>query len=672
MNSHQRFADYILFERIASTSFGDCFRAGFPVGRVVDHHVLLQIFNGASLDSDQFWQLVADRRSLLESLHDPYLGECLAFDCIGDTPFAVYSFAPSASLRPLFSAVREKEIPVPVDQALLVVDRAALGLTGAHRIQHRGRPVLHGFLVPDLIRLSGEGAVRVLGIEAAPGLRSQLAAHPACAGYLAPEVRAGEPPSACDDVFSLGSILFQLLSGTPIPTKIPTSMPDILESATLAATDELLPSALRALLAASLAPRDKRIHDVISWQQELGAIILDGGHTPTTFNLSLLMHTVFGQELAEEQASMDRELALRLPPSSPTRVETVVTPTPETRPTSATPYEETLTEKALPNGGFRHSFTGGFLVSFLAAAILFSLYFLFRAPLDATAEASLPTSRPIATSATHTSNPGEFDDSRQVGDDATQTAVEPEDALSATAEVTGPRAAPRPSESREVDSAARQTEEVEAGLRAQYEQRVAELERQLAQAREPAIPDRTSDARIPAEAGSASAVADSAAPTVSAERGPDRAAVQPNRQRPEPVRDESAATSTPTSQQPAAPPVAESASAPASTSPDLTQQASSTDENSSQIVFVPPRLESSPRPTFPSAARRMRKTARVQVRVRVDATGRVQETELPGAPAGFGFDRAATAAARRSRWTPATRDGEPVESWALLTIEFQL
>jgi protein TonB len=89
------------------------------------------------------------------------------------------------------------------------------------------------------------------------------------------------------------------------------------------------------------------------------------------------------------------------------------------------------------------------------------------------------------------------------------------------------------------------------------------------------------------------------------------------------------------------------------------------------MVFTPPRLQSPPRPRYPSAARRLRQAARVRVRVLVDIEGKVIETELPGPDAGFGFDSAAETAAKRARWLPATRNGEPVESWTVLTIEFQ-
>jgi protein TonB len=88
-------------------------------------------------------------------------------------------------------------------------------------------------------------------------------------------------------------------------------------------------------------------------------------------------------------------------------------------------------------------------------------------------------------------------------------------------------------------------------------------------------------------------------------------------------------------------------------------------------VLVQPRLETPPRPHYPAAARRLRRAATVSVRVLIDPTGKVREAEIDGPRTGLGFDGAAVSAAKRSRWEPATRNGEPVEAWAVLTIEFQ-
>ena len=76
--------------------------------------------------------------------------------------------------------------------------------------------------------------------------------------------------------------------------------------------------------------------------------------------------------------------------------------------------------------------------------------------------------------------------------------------------------------------------------------------------------------------------------------------------------------------------------------------------------YTPPELLSVVRPDYPPMARRLRRTAAVELRVRVDAGGRVVEAVPLGPPAGLGFDLAAQKAALRAVFRPARRNGEAV------------
>lgn len=89
-------------------------------------------------------------------------------------------------------------------------------------------------------------------------------------------------------------------------------------------------------------------------------------------------------------------------------------------------------------------------------------------------------------------------------------------------------------------------------------------------------------------------------------------------------------------------------------------------------AFTPPELLSVVRPDYPVAARRMRRTATVELHVRIDAEGHVTAAEPLGPPAGLGFDQAAYAAAMQARYRPALRAGRPVASEAKLSIVFDL
>ena len=78
-----------------------------------------------------------------------------------------------------------------------------------------------------------------------------------------------------------------------------------------------------------------------------------------------------------------------------------------------------------------------------------------------------------------------------------------------------------------------------------------------------------------------------------------------------------------------------------------------------------------PDPSFPTIAKRLNKSAVVEVRVLVDEKGDVLQTEITGKKGGFGFDQAALEAAHRAVYKPAIKDGVRVKMWTLLKVRFE-
>jgi len=86
---------------------------------------------------------------------------------------------------------------------------------------------------------------------------------------------------------------------------------------------------------------------------------------------------------------------------------------------------------------------------------------------------------------------------------------------------------------------------------------------------------------------------------------------------------------------------------------------------------VAPKIVSQPEPRYPPAAQRLNRAATVDIKVLVDEKGRVIDSELLGAKAGFGFDESALDAARRAVFQPATKDGVRVKMWRTLRVNFK-
>ena len=70
-------------------------------------------------------------------------------------------------------------------------------------------------------------------------------------------------------------------------------------------------------------------------------------------------------------------------------------------------------------------------------------------------------------------------------------------------------------------------------------------------------------------------------------------------------------------------------------------------------------------------ARRLGREGSVVLKLSIDETGRLVDVEVIE-KAGFGFDRAAVEAVRKSTFLPAKRNGKPVRSEALLSVKFVL
>jgi protein TonB len=77
-------------------------------------------------------------------------------------------------------------------------------------------------------------------------------------------------------------------------------------------------------------------------------------------------------------------------------------------------------------------------------------------------------------------------------------------------------------------------------------------------------------------------------------------------------------------------------------------------------------------PSYPASARRLGIQGTVQLKVHVLADGRVGEIIVERSAGHADLDQAAADAVRQWHFEPARRDSEPVATWVLLPVQFQL
>lgn len=165
----------------------------------------------------------------MASLNDPHIIQIYLIGQDNNQPFFVMEFVDGESL----SAIIKREGRLQVGDALKILHQSAKGLSVAHE-----RGVIHRDIKPGNLMLSQRGQVKIadFGIALANhDFNSKLTGtgeFVGTPGYLSPEVCLGKSVDQRSDIFALGIVLFEMLTGrTPFSDESPLKlMLDVVQS----------------------------------------------------------------------------------------------------------------------------------------------------------------------------------------------------------------------------------------------------------------------------------------------------------------------------------------------------------------------------------------------------------------------------------------------------------
>jgi serine/threonine protein kinase len=145
--------------------------------------------------------------SLSQSSPQPNIVRILDYGADRDTHYLVMEYVPGQDLGQFL----EQQGPLPWQQALALTRQVALALKHAHKLD-----IVHRDIKPSNIMVLPDGTARVLDFGIA---RVQTSPHLTIAGfvgsphYAAPEQARGQSVDIRADIYSLGIVLYRMLSG---------------------------------------------------------------------------------------------------------------------------------------------------------------------------------------------------------------------------------------------------------------------------------------------------------------------------------------------------------------------------------------------------------------------------------------------------------------------------
>ena len=206
---------------------------------------------------------------------------------------------------------------VPNNLAIFIAARIARGLSYAHsRRDNEGRPlqVVHRDICPHNVLINTEGQPKItdFGIALAANRATTLDDGAVCGKgpYMSPEQAAVREVDFRTDIFALGTVLFQLLSGTPVRQATTMTQAIAMARATGIDWDALpadLPDDQMAILRRALAAdRNDRFESADVFGKALEYEIYKGGYGPTIQTLEEYLRAEFPYLYTNERPISER------------------------------------------------------------------------------------------------------------------------------------------------------------------------------------------------------------------------------------------------------------------------------------------------------------------------------------------------------------------------------
>jgi serine/threonine-protein kinase len=167
-------------------------------------------------DPEFVGMFIAEAR-LASRLNHANVVQIFDFDKHEDTYYLAMEYVRGCSLWELRRKCKELMTPVPPVLVAHLGAEVARGLHYAHRVQVNGQPLdlVHRDVTPHNVLLSFDGAVKLtdFGIAKAGNRLTQPGVLKGKFAYMAPEQARGEAVDARTDLFALGVVLWELLTG---------------------------------------------------------------------------------------------------------------------------------------------------------------------------------------------------------------------------------------------------------------------------------------------------------------------------------------------------------------------------------------------------------------------------------------------------------------------------
>ena len=296
------FGRYRLLEKIGAGGMAEVFKARMSGEQGFEKIVAIKRIVPHMATNADFVTMFVDEAKLAAQLNHNNITHIYDLGKVDAWHYIAMEYVEGKDLRTLLKLSKERGFPLPAELALFIASKIANALDYAHR---RPAPdgselnLVHRDVSPQNILISEEGDIKLcdFGIAKAASKVSTTISG-ALKGklqYMSPEQAWGKRLDRRSDIFSLGSVLFEMLTGAPL-FEGDTDM-SVLES--VREGEAVMPSSRGAgvpkrvdqiVLKALAKNPQERYQNASEFEKDLHAVLYTYQPSPGPADLAIYMH----------------------------------------------------------------------------------------------------------------------------------------------------------------------------------------------------------------------------------------------------------------------------------------------------------------------------------------------------------------------------------------------
>jgi serine/threonine-protein kinase len=355
MAKFEKVGGFLLFEKIDEDKLSKSHLAGQISGNQIQQICIVKRFDQSLAGVPDFILDLNHEYETIKGLSNPNIVKANVFIQDKREFAAVFDYVEGRSLRSVLNKCSQDGFPFSVDHSLLVASRLCTALEYLHSKKLNDQRLVHGYVSPEAILVTYDGEIRLQYL----GLTHALMKFPAgkeklihdYKNYLAPELLNQQKWDKAVDIYSTGLVLYEMLTSEPLDrTKNVQAAVNSAEMFSNSGDRVPVSDDLKKLLLHALAPEPaQRFSSISDMRKALDLILFSSEFSPTTFNLAFFMHSLFRDQIDEENKNIAQYkktdvapyLKEEIPPPAPV-------PKPQPKPQPSVPSAPVAMKKEAP------------------------------------------------------------------------------------------------------------------------------------------------------------------------------------------------------------------------------------------------------------------------------------------------------------------------------------